>query len=37
MLNRCGPSVDPCGTPAMMSSHRLKLAFTPVLCKHWFK
>ena len=31
--NRKGPSIDPCDTPAIIYFHRLKLLFTPVLCK----
>ena len=37
ILNRSGPSIDPCGTSAIMSFYRLKLLFTPVLCKRWLK
>ena len=37
ILSRNGLSNDPCGRPAMLSLHRLKLLFRPVLYKHWFK
>ena len=37
ILSRNGPSNDPCGRPAMLSLHRLKLLFRPVLYKRWFK
>ena len=36
-LNGIGRSIDPCGSPAIMSFHRLKVLFTPLLCKRWFK
>ena len=37
ILNRNGPSIDPSGTPVIMSFHRTKLSFTPVIYKHWCK
>ena len=33
MLNIRGARIDPCGTPAKISFHRLILLFTFVLCK----
>ena len=33
MLKIRGPSIDPCGTPAKGSFHRLKLLLTFALCK----
>ena len=37
LLNRSGLIKDPCGKPAITSFQRLKLLFTPVLSKGWFK
>ena len=36
-LNKIGRSIDPCGSPAIMSFHRRKVLFTLLLCKRWFK
>ena len=37
MLNSNGPSMDPCGTPKIISDHKLHVSFNFTLCFHLVK
>ena len=37
MLNSNGPSMDPCGTPRIISDHELYVPFNFTLCFHLVK